>query len=169
MSSRWVRACKGCGARFQSGGRQTECSLACYLDVRTERTETCWAWRGPLWLPAQYGRASYGGRKQFAHRAMYERFRGPIGDRDACHSCDNPLCVNPEHIFLGTQAQNNTDRDAKGRAAKGERNARSKLDTAAVIAIRADDRSDCAIGRAYGVSNSAVRDIRLRRTWKHVE
>jgi hypothetical protein len=81
-----------------------------------ERTESCWLWRG-----AQRG-SGYGGFhwrniSHYAHRKAWELINGPIADGlHVCHHCDNPPCVRPDHLFLGTQADNNHDRDRKGRS-----------------------------------------------------
>lgn len=75
----------------------------------------CWEWKAGLHT-AGYGAISVSGKKEGAHRVAYELFVGPIGE-GLCvlHTCDNPPCVNPEHLFLGTLVENNRDRDAKGR------------------------------------------------------
>ena len=77
----------------------------------------CWPWRSNR-LPAGYGQLAMGGRggvPKYAHRLAYELWRGPIPEGlNVCHSCDNPGCVNPAHLWLGTQADNLKDRHAKG-------------------------------------------------------
>jgi HNH endonuclease len=83
-------------------------------------TETCW-----LWIGAQngygYGVISYGRRQVLAHRISWELHKGPIPE-DSCilHKCDTPLCVNPDHLELGTQADNMRDKRIKNRVPKGE-------------------------------------------------
>lgn len=83
----------------------------------------CWEWPG--YLIHGYGQVRYQGQKWYAHRLMWTRWFGPIPDGlNVLHHCDNPPCVNPWHLFLGTDADNNHDRDAKGRqvAPRGNQN-----------------------------------------------
>ena len=88
------------------------------------QTENCWLWTASLRKGyGQFGITIDGARRMvYAHRFAYERFIGAI-PKDLCvlHHCDNPKCVNPGHLFLGTMADNDADRDSKGRQAKGER------------------------------------------------
>lgn len=81
----------------------------------------CWLWLGVL-SPRGYGKLKSRGHSMAAHRASYISFRGPIpGGLCVLHRCDNPPCVNPDHLWLGTNADNSADMVAKGRSARGER------------------------------------------------
>lgn len=111
------------------------------------------------------------GKMVKAHRWAYSFWKGEIPEGMlVCHSCDNPACVNPVHLWLGTCADNVADRDAKERRPppKGEINGRAKLTKADVIAIRADARSLDEIATDYGVTTTNIHFIKTGKTWKHV-
>lgn len=80
------------------------------------KTDSCWLWIGSR-LPTGYGTFRVGKKVKRAHRVSWELHNGPIIDGSllVCHTCDNPMCVNPDHLFLGTNLDNMRDRNAKGR------------------------------------------------------
>jgi hypothetical protein len=84
------------------------------------------------------------------------------------HRCDNPPCINPDHLFLGTHRDNMKDRDKKKRAVKGERHASAKLTAQQVRAIRLDQREQEVIAAEYGISQTSVSAVKRRRLWRHV-
>jgi len=145
-----------------------------------EPNSGCWLWTLSL-NRYGYGLLQCGGFKGTAHRFAYRHFCGPIPDKMfVCHRCDCRSCVNPDHLFLGTAADNNSDCRAKGRHnstlattnyAKGERQHLAKLTAREVLEIRrlAGQRSQRAVGREYGVSGNTIRYIQNRETWAHVE
>jgi hypothetical protein len=134
--------------------------------------EGCWEWTGGTNMG--YGQISVGNRPQRVHRIAYEHHFGLIPKGMlVCHRCDNRLCVNPAHLWLGTIADNVRDMWAKGREnltnqVRGERVNTAKLTAADVVAIRADPRSSLRVAPDYGVSPSMVRQIRARTSWRHV-
>lgn len=98
-------------------------------------------------------------------------FKGEIPDGHfVCHSCDNPACVNPEHLFIGTQQDNTDDRERKNRNNHffGEHSPTSRLTQKDVIDIRQSNKSSRELARIYGVNKSSVQAIKNRETWKHV-
>lgn len=120
----------------------------------------CWEWQGCK------NRKGYGDfwnpqGERLAHRLSYVLHNGPIPPGLlVCHKCDNPGCVNPKHLFLGTDKVNADDRAAKGRSAKGERNGRAKLTDEQVRQIRASTGTQAAVAKQFGISNGMVWKIR---------
>ena len=108
-----------------------------------------------------------------AHRVAYELHHGVelTADQHILHSCDHPPCVNPNHLRVGTNAENVRDCMEKGRRAdkRGENGGRHVLTTEQVLEIRASAAGCTELARLYGVTKSTISAIRLRRLWAHVE
>lgn len=143
-----------------------------FLDkVYAEPNTGCWLWASSC-DEHGYGRFSYRGKNRKAHRIAYRLFVGPIRGTCVLHRCDNPACVNPHHLWRGTQEDNIADMDAKGRRAKGAANGRAKLSRSAVLDIYArahrDDANVSALAREHGVSRRTVRSIRDGELWSHL-
>jgi hypothetical protein len=111
-------------------------------------------------------------RSVYAHRFSWEIHVGPIPTGlMVCHTCDNPLCVCPDHLFLGSQAENMTDRNTKKRQARGEWHGRAKVTAQAVRRIRtlrAAGATQVSLAEQFGLSRRAVRSILDGRNWRHV-
>jgi hypothetical protein len=106
-----------------------------------------------------------------AHRFSYFLHKGDPFNLLVCHKCDNPSCVNPDHLFLGTHHDNNQDRAIKGRNnfdRKGEKNSRSKLTIKEVLEIRASQLSGKELSKIYGISTPQISAIKLKKSWKHI-
>lgn len=109
---------------------------------RVEKTNGCWIWRGSV-ISGGYGDVDerIHGKRVFrirAHRLSWELANGPIPDGlHVCHKCDNPPCVNPDHLFLGTDADNSADKLAKGRQPRGAKAGPAKLIDSEVVEMRA--------------------------------
>jgi len=129
----------------------------------------CWDWEGGVGANG-YGGFWIDGRTDLAHRAAYTLYicRIPAG-MFVCHRCDTRLCVNPAHLFIGTPTDNMSDRDSKGRQAKGTSFGRSKLNDAAVREILSSPLSDSALARQFAVTKGAINHVRHRRNWRHIE
>jgi len=135
----------------------------------------CWVWTG-CQHKFGYGRFRTPAATVYAHRWAYELWHGPVpAGKYVLHSCDNPPCVNPDHLRAGSQAENFQEAVDKGRfdyAARkmpvGEQHHAAKLTEADVRAIRAAAGSQRQIGVMYGISQAAVHNIRARKTWQHV-
>lgn len=122
------------------------------------------------------------GRCTTAHRLAYCKAKGlrldDLKGMDVCHDCDNPPCINLEHLFLGTRKENMEDMVQKGRASHlgpivvrpsiGERSSFAKLDEATVRAILAAEGSGAEIARRFHVSEANVSRIRRRLIWRHL-
>lgn len=140
----------------------------------------CWAWRASVNRKG-YGEFSRGARIAKAHRVSWELAHGPIPEgMFVCHHCDNPSCVNPAHLFLGTNRDNAIDMTAKGRNGahtrpecrpRGERHGRRKVTTPDVIAIRAARLAGeplKSLADRYGLHLGTISAIATRVTWRHV-
>ena len=136
-----------------------------------EPNSGCWLWLGSV-NAYGYGRIRRGnGRYTSPHRRLYELLRGEIGEGlYVCHRCDVPLCVNPDHLFLGTQTENMRDCANKRRirvpTLSGEYHPSAKLGAKDVARIRTDDRPSRVVAKDYGVSHGTICYIRKGDTWK---
>lgn len=137
------------------------------LARHTERTPGCWLWRGTIQTTG-YGQIRVGqrGPVYLAHRLAWELANGPIPKGMlVLHHCDNPPCVRPDHLFLGTHRDNALDCIAKGRRPKHHRphTRMRKLSDDQVRAIRADPRPIWQVAHDHGVSETAAYNVRTRR------
>lgn len=132
--------------------------------AKVNRSEGCWPWTAGT-NRAGYGRIRLGGRGggvELAHRLSWKLHTGTDpGDLCVLHKCDNPPCVNPEHLFLGTPADNTQDMVRKNRT-------KSPLTPNQVLAILTDHRTGRLAAEAFNVSYDQVKAIRSGRTWNHV-
>lgn len=139
-----------------------------WAKVRRGASTECWPYGGYC-DDRGYGIFSWAHRERMkAHRAaLYFATGTPIpSDVVVRHGCDNPPCCNPLHLELGTQVDNVRDRDSRLRQTRGARHPRAKLNEEAVRRIRNDARSAAAVAREYGVSRSAISDIRNGKNWR---
>jgi hypothetical protein len=136
---------------------------------RSKGPSSCWIWTG-MRDKDGYGRVSLRPKNLLMHRWMWEQAnnRGvPLGQQ-VCHHCDNPSCVNPAHLFLGTSQDNKTDSVTKGRAVKGERTASAKLTPEAVALIRATKGALKPLAARLGIHWATAYRIRRRESWSHL-
>ena len=136
-----------------------------------EPNSGCWLWNASV---NQKGYGQFGwstGKSRLAHRAAWEIHFGPVPD-GLCvlHKCDVPSCVNPNHLFLGTNADNKADCVAKGRQAflRGEMNPRAKLSEQNVRDIRVSNETATALAARYGLSIAAIAMARRGKNWRHI-
>lgn len=130
----------------------------------------CWIWNFRK-NEDGYGELFVDGKKQKAHRISYQLFKGDIPKGlFVLHKCDNPSCINPDHLFLGTNADNMNDMKLKGRASRlvGSLNGRAKLTDKSVQDIRQDNRRIIDIANDYSVSFSLISKIKRQEIWRHI-
>lgn len=144
------------------------------------KTKTCWLWTGTTnhWGYGMINMGGHSGKIERAHRVSWLIHNGTLPDgMFVCHHCDNPLCVNPSHLFLGTVADNNHDMQAKDRydrtkRAKGEKHGMSRLTADQVMSIRrayeAGDISLTTLATQHNVSIAHIHRIVTRQSWKHI-
>lgn len=146
--------------------------------ISPEPNSGCWLWTGSNSghyytgkTYGQYGKITIKGKSRIASRVMYEYSFGPFPkELYVLHKCDNPYCVNPEHLFLGTALDNARDRDRKKRreAPRGINNAGNKISEADVFAIREMDGTQEEIAQKFGIDQTTVSLIQRRKLWKHL-
>jgi len=131
----------------------------------------CWIWTGAL-TSSGYGHFRLDGRDCLAHRYCFQSLFGEIPEgMQVLHKCDNPRCVNPSHLFLGTHEDNMRDMVNKGRSARGgERHNGCKLSRADVILIRSLSTkfSPIQLASMFPVTRATISRILRRETWKHL-
>lgn len=145
------------------------------------RQEGCWSWKGPIakgGYPVMSCRRKVGSDR--GHKVSWIIHYGPIPKRmHVCHKCDNPICTNPEHLWIGTFKQNNDDKIAKGRGRygplpvfKGSLNPGSVLNEEKVKEIKKllnEGHSSYGIGKEFGVSKTTILRIKNGVNWSHVK
>lgn len=133
----------------------------------------CWNWKGRSRSHSGHAGTLLDSVHMNAHRAAFIVTNGPIADDQiVCHRCDNPICVNPEHLFIGTQADNMRDMSQKGRSLAGMKSPNAKLNDDHIREIRrsyaAHESTLTALAARFGVSKSNVFVIVTGGSWKHV-
>jgi hypothetical protein len=144
--------------------------------VNVDTKSGCWEWTAGK--TRGYGRIGVNGRMGYAHRVSWEIHYEEIPEgMFVCHRCDNPSCVNPDHLFLGTNNDNRQDSMRKGRILKGEKHKSSKITREDVARLRKEyaklnhgDKVNYKINQAklLGVSLWTIEDVLYGHTWKHL-
>ena len=129
----------------------------------------CWLWLNQP-MKNGYGVIYHAGRNVYAHRISWEIHRGPIpAELCVLHSCDVRICVNPDHLFLGTRTVNQQDMKMKNRSTQGSRNPMSKLTETHVQMIRSFTHlSTHHLAALFSVDDETIRTIRNGQRWTHV-
>lgn len=143
------------------------------LSVRFERqyipepNSGCWLWTGAV-DGRGYAAIKDGQRMRRASRVSWELNRGSFDAKlKLLHKCDNPLCVNPEHLFLGTNLDNTRDMFAKGRA-HDRRGNNAKLTPKIVVEVRSSKLSGRKLAAQFGVTPATISLVRSGKRWGHV-
>ena len=142
------------------------------FDLYVKRSEGCWPWLGYKDSNG-YGRLNVNGIPQLASRVSYLLHYGDVPKgKSVCHKCDNPICVNPDHLFIGTQADNVADMHSKGRARKravsGEAHGNAILTEDDVRQILRSPLSVPELAVKFNMSRTTIYGVRKRKSWKHV-
>ncbi len=184
------RTCLTCGSGFSVQQKQRSrnyCSVNCASKARSiplnvrfwanvDKTEGCWIWTGGKTVFG-YGSISErtdGSKRAYnTHRVSYELHYGSIPE-GLCvlHRCDNPPCVRPDHLFLGTRKDNIADMDNKGRRVNGQKGNHHKLSESQVRQIRSlyqeGATNQDGLAGMFGVHPSTIHYIVTQKRWKHV-
>lgn len=140
--------------------------LAYYSQPNTETG--CLEWNGAK--SHGYGAVWNGGKLVGAHKASWElHHKKSVPDGlFVCHTCDNPACILPAHLFIGSAKENSQDMVKKGRNRRGEKSPSAKLTAMQVLAIRSDFRAHRTIAPEYGVTHRCIGEIKTRALWAHI-
>jgi hypothetical protein len=139
------------------------------VDIRSD--DECWVWTGTR-TNKGYGRTFWQGSNRGTHRIAYTLTYGEIGHGlNVLHKCDNPPCCNPNHLFSGTQHENNTDKKNKGRASRliGERNPKARLTWEQVREIRrlhSEGMAQNALAKKFEINTMSICSIVNHKQWK---
>lgn len=146
-----------------------------YASIKPGAPHECWPWTSGH-TPKRYGIFSIRGRGKERIQFRATRFavylhtgKFPDSDQLVCHKCDNPICVNPAHLFVGTPKDNAQDMILKGRdGIRGEKHPKSKLTADMVRQIRAMPGSHASLARRFFVHETIIARVRRRQLWAHI-
>lgn len=179
MADQIKHAVDGCGKSARKRRRSPATKrtiMSRFLEkIEYDTNGGCWLWAGYV-TPLGYGKMGIctdgEPRTWLVHRVAWMLFReGDPGALCVCHRCDVPACCNPNHLFLGTKADNTADMVAKGRAAFGAKSGSAKLteeDVREILSLRGSGLSQREIGERFGVIQQNINLIMLGKRWAHI-
>ena len=126
----------------------------------------CWNWVGHKDKDG-YGKLTLNGKSIRAHRLSHLERKGPIENLDVLHTCDNPSCINPNHLYTGTIQDNMRDKRERNRV-KGINHPRNKIPESMIIFLRESPLSQCQLARDTGINQSYIGKIKNRVNWTHI-
>lgn len=156
-------------ARNRPGFRSSDATERFWGKVDIGAEGECWEWQAYT-SSTRYGEFYYLGKKEGAHRVAWMLTYGAIPpDADVCHHCDNPSCVNPTHLFVGTRLDNAADAVSKGRIRRGSASPQARLTESEVREIRRRYKAESVyqheLAAEYGVSRGTIASITQRKSW----
>lgn len=174
--------CPVCGKEFKKNPKDCQsgcCSKKCWLDPKfifwknVQKTENCWLWTGCIGKDG-YGKFGHHFRHWRAHRFSWFLVNGPIPEgRHILHRCDNPPCVRPDHLWLGSELDNVRDCMEKGRRADAFREVLAKLDWKSAEEIRKRyiwrQVTQKMLAAEYGVSRATIGRVVNGEAWTHIQ
>lgn len=141
------------------------------ISIPADVITSCWLWTGSVDKNG-YGTLRSRGKYTRPHRELYRLVKGEPGQLYVCHTCDNRLCANPQHLFLGSPKDNQKDMADKGRSCRGSRKFNAKLFEEAIPTIRKmldAGRSQAFIAELFGVAQQTIHSVASGRTWRHIK
>lgn len=168
----WNKGTKGVmkpnSGTFKKGDNSVDLKIRFWQKVN--KTRTCWLWTAAT-NNMGYGRINVDGKVMLAHRASYQmKFKVIPKGMCVLHKCDNPKCVNPKHLWLGTKKDNNLDRDSKGRSVLGEDRIQSKLNWLKVNKIRKMYKtakySQRELAKEFEISQMIINHVVNNKAWR---
>ena len=161
-------SCLSCRSKGPRQKKPTEVRF--WENVERRGENDCWPWAGGLSADG-YGVFKVEGKPTRTHRYSLKLHQGSLNpDSIVCHTCDNRICCNPRHLWEGTPQENEADKVAKGRQARGENHGKATLSALTVRQIRrryGELHSYRKVGAEFGINHSTVAQIIRRKTWAH--
>ena len=159
-----------CANQFNTAKRSATTAAQFWADVSVGEPDECWPWTGAVDSHG-YGQIRWHKKLCLSHRLALSLTDGDWQSRLlVCHSCDNPLCCNPTHLWRGTYRDNMQDmlKKCRNNQPKGEAHRSAKLTPEQVLVIRSSDEPTAPLSARYGVSFVTIQLIRRRQTWRHL-